>query len=156
MAYIRRQSSPVGKVLEVDVINAMRGVYGLGNYENKGVTHVEDFIGGGTETQSSSAAASSSSNGVVAASSSSAVQSKSSSSGTIALPTVLAGDVVKFHRAGNSLYGSGKIMLFDMNGNLVRSVGKASSYKTEMQLNGLRQGNYVAKCEGKVLQVQIR
>jgi hypothetical protein len=25
-----------------------------------------------------------------------------------------------------------------------------------MQLRGLRQGNYVAKCEGKVLQVQIR
>ena len=55
MAYIRRQSAPVGKVLETDVINAMRGVYGLGNYVNNGVTHVEDFItGGGTETQSSS------------------------------------------------------------------------------------------------------
>ncbi|MBR6124339.1 glycoside hydrolase family 5 protein, partial [Candidatus Saccharibacteria bacterium] len=62
----------------------------------------------------------------------------------------------KLHRDGNTLYGSGSIMLFDMNGNLVRSVGKASSSKTEMQLRGLRQGNYVAKCEGKVLQMQIR
>ena len=178
MAYIRRQSSPMGKVLEVDVINAMRGVYGLGNYENKGVTHVEDFIGGGTETPSSS------SNGVESKSSSSGTTPQSSSSvekncdammpecgrspeelckagfaeycdGT-ALPTVLVRDPVKLHRDGNMLYGSGKIMLFDMNGNLVRSVGMATSSKTEMQLHGLRQGNYVAKCEGKVLQVQIR
>ena len=178
MAYLRRQSSPVGKVLEVDVINAMRGVYSLGNYVNNGVTHVEDFMGGGTETQSSS------SNGSVAASSSSAVQPKSSSSeskncdalmpecgwskkalcdmglaeycdGT-ALPTVLASGQVQLHRNGNTLYGSGKIMLFDMNGNLVRSAGMVFSSKTQMQLNGLRRGNYIAKCEGKVLQVQIR
>jgi hypothetical protein len=161
MAYIRRQSSPVGKVLEVDVINAMRGVYGLGNYENKGVTHVEDFIGGGTETPSSSSngsvAASSSSKGTEPAkvSSSSAVQPESSSS-TAALHSVARVAGFEFHRDGNTLYGSGKIMLFDMNGNLVRSVGMATSSKTEMQLHGLRQGNYVAKCEGKVLQVQIR
>ncbi len=50
MAYIRRQSSPVGKVLETDVINAMREVYGLGNYVNTGVTHVEDFIESGNTT----------------------------------------------------------------------------------------------------------
>ena len=146
MAYIRRQSSPVGKVLETDVINAMRGVYGLGNYVNNGVTHVEDFINGGTETPSSSSIAVSSSSGIA----------QSSSSATIALPIVLAGGQVKFHRNGNTLYGSGKIMLFDMNGNLVRSVGMATSSKTEMHLNGLRQGNYIAKCQGKVLQVQIR
>jgi aryl-phospho-beta-D-glucosidase BglC (GH1 family) len=48
MAYIRRQSAPVGKVLEVDVINAMRDAYGLGQYVNTGVTHVEDFITGAT------------------------------------------------------------------------------------------------------------
>ena len=161
MAYIRRQSSPVGKVLEVDVINAMRGVYGLGNYENKGVTHVEDFIGGGTETPSSSSngsvAASSSSKGTEPAkvSSSSAVQLESSSS-TAALHSVARVAGFEFHRDGNMLYGSGKIMLFDMNGNLVLSVGMATSSKTEMQLHGLRQGNYVAKCEDKVLQVQIR
>lgn len=45
MAYIRRQTQygKVGTVIEVDVINAMREVYGLGKYENKGVTHTEDF-----------------------------------------------------------------------------------------------------------------
>ena len=63
---------------------------------------------------------------------------------------------VKFHRDGNTLYGAGSIMLFDVNGNLVRSVGAASSSKAEMQLQGLRQGNYIAKCQGQVMQVQIR
>ena len=177
MAYIRRQTSPMGKVLEVDVINAMREVYGLGNYVNTGVTHVEDFLGGGTETPSSSSI------GAVAASSSSAVQPESSSSGhkncDALMPEcgwseqalcemgfteycknaalhVSTNSSVKFHRDGNMLYGSGKIMLFDMNGNLVRSVGMATLSKTEMQLQGLRQGNYIAKCQGKVLQVQIR
>ena len=178
MAYIRRQSSPVGKVLEVDVINAMRGVYGLGNYENKGVTHVEDFIGGGTETQSSS------SNGTDFKSSSSGTTPQSSSSvekncdammpecgwspeelckagfaeycdGT-ALPTVLARGSVNLHRDGNTLYGSGSIMLFDMNGNLVRSTNSVSAGQSQMQLRGLRQGNYIAKCKNSVLQVQVR
>ena len=178
MAYIRRQSSPVGKVLEVDVINAMRGVYGLGNYENKGVTHVEDFIGGGTETQSSS------SNGAESKSSSSGTTPQSSSSvekncdalmpecgwspeelckagfaeycdGT-ALPTVLVGVQENLRREGNMLYASGDIMLFDVNGNLVRSTNNVFAGQAQMQLNGLRQGNYIAKCQNSVLQVQVR
>ena len=168
MAYIRRQSSPVGKVLEVDVINAMRGVYGLGNYENKGVTHVEDFIGGGTETPSSS----------------SAVQPESSSSSIMncdalipecgwspeelckagfaeycdgtALSTVLVGVQENLRREGNMLYASGDILLFDVNGNLVRSTNNVSAGQAQMQLNGLRQGNYIAKCKNSVLQVQVR
>jgi aryl-phospho-beta-D-glucosidase BglC (GH1 family) len=166
MAYIRRQSSPMGKVLEVDVINAMRSVYNLGNYVNTGVTHVEDFITGGSDTPSSS------SKGTEPAevSSSSAVPPESSSSEhkncdamipecgwpEQALPSGVRAVGVKFHRDGNTLYGAGKIMLFDMNGNLVRSVGAASSSKTEMQLQGLRQGNYIAKCQGQVMRVQIR
>ena len=81
MAYIRRQSSPVGKVLETDVINAMRSVYNLGNYVNTGVTHVEDFItGGGTEPASSSSVPASSSSMVVPPSSSSGIAPQSSSS----------------------------------------------------------------------------
>lgn len=81
MAYIRRQSSPVGKVLETDVINAMRSVYNLGNYVNTGVTHVEDFItGGGTEPASSSSVPASSSSMVVPPSSSSRIAPQSSSS----------------------------------------------------------------------------
>ena len=153
MAYLRRQSSPVGKVLETDVINAMRSVYSLGNYVNNGVTHVEDFINGGSETQSSSSVAVSSSS--VAVSSSSEI-TQSSSSATIALPTVLAGAQVKLHRDGNTLYGSADIMLFDMNGNLVRSTNNVSAGQAQMQLHGLRQGNYIAKCKNGVLQVKIR
>ena len=147
MAYIRRQSSPVGKVLETDVINAMRGVYGLGNYVNNGVTHVEDFINGGNDAPASSSS--------VAVSSSSEI-TQSSSSATIALPTVLAGAQVKLHRDGNTLYGSADIMLFDMNGNLVRSTNGVPAGQAQMQLNGLRQGNYIAKCKNSVLLVQIR
>ena len=153
MAYIRRQSSPVGKVLETDVINAMRGVYGLGNYVNNGVTHVEDFINGGTETPSSSSVVVSSSS--VAVSSSSEI-TQSSSSVTIALPTVLAGAQVKLHRDGNTIYASDDIMLFDVNGNLVRSTNNVFAGQAEMQLHGLRQGNYIAKCKNSVLLVQIR
>ena len=127
----------------------MRSVYRLGNYVNTGVTHVEDFITGGTETPSSSSSA------PVAESSSSSLVIESSSS-TIALHPVARVAGFEFRRYGNTLYGAGSIMLFDMNGNLVRSVGAATSSKTEMQLQGLRQGNYIAKCQGQVMQVQIR
>ena len=145
MAYIRRQSSPVGKVLETDVINAMRGVYGLGNYVNTGVTHVEDFITGGCEPTSSSS-----------------VQPESSSSVPLcdamipecgwpeALHPVVSATGVQLHREGNTLYGTGKITLFDMNGNLVRTSG-SSAGNTELQLQGLKQGLYIAKCGNKSL-----
>jgi hypothetical protein len=146
MAYIRRQSSPVGKVLETDVINAMRGVYNLGNYVNNGVTHVEDFINGGSDAPASSSS--------VAVSSSSEVSQPSSSS-TTALPTALAGVQMKLHREGNTLYAPSDIMLFDMNGNLVRSASSVAG-QTQMQLHGLRQGNYIAKCKNSALQIQIR
>ena len=58
MAYIRRQTNkfggPMGKVVEPEIINAMRGVYGLGTYVNKGVTHTEKLIPGSAPVQSSS------------------------------------------------------------------------------------------------------
>ena len=73
-----------------------------------------------------------------------------------ALPTVLARGPVNLHRDGNTLYGSGSIMLFDMNGNLVRSTNSVSAGQSQMQLRGLRQGNYIAKCKNSALQVQIR
>jgi hypothetical protein len=120
MAYIRRQSSPVGKILETDVINAMRSVYNLGNYENKGVTHVEDFITEGNTT---------------------------------ALK-VATSATVKFTRDGNTLYGSGKISLYDLKGNLIRSAGKVGN--TKMDLQGIHQGVYIAKCGGQMMQIQIR
>jgi len=166
MAYIRRQSSPVGKVLETDVINAMRSVYSLGNYNNTGVTHVEDFItGGGSEPTSSSSAVPASSSSTIT--SSSAIQPESSSSVPLcdalipecgwtewppmALPAV-AGTQVNFYREGNTLYGTGKITLFDMNGNLVRTSG-SSAGNTELQLQGIKQGLYVAKCGNKSLKI---
>lgn len=79
MAYIRRQSSPVGKVLETDVINAMRSVYNLGNYVNNGVTHVEDFITGGSENLATSSSAAPASSSAITPTSSSAIAPASSS-----------------------------------------------------------------------------
>ena len=162
MAYIRRQSSPVGKVLETDVINAMRSVYNLGNYNNTGVTHVEDFItGGGTEPQSSSSI-------VTPPSSSSAIAPVSSSSGISPCDAMIpecgwtgwktvqpAATSVKFSREGNTLYGTGKIMLFDINGNLVRT-SSATAGRTEMSLQGIKQGLYIAKCGSKSLKFIAR
>ena len=162
MAYIRRQSSPVGKLLETDVINAMRSVYNLGNYNNTGVTHVEDFItGGGSEPTSSSSAVPASSSSTIT--SSSAIQPESSSSvplcdamipecgwSPIVPNTVASATGVQLHREGNTLYGTGKITLFDMNGNLVRASGNTAG-KSTLQLQGIKQGLYIAKCGNKSL-----
>ena len=165
MAYIRRQSSPVGKVLETDVINAMREVYSLGNYVNTGVTHVEDFItGGGTEPQSSSSAVPASSSSAIT--SSAMVQPGSSSSVPLcdamipecgwpeALHPIASATGVEFHREGNTLYGTGKIALFDLNGNLVKVSGTAGH--TELSLSGMRQGIYVASCQGVTMRIQVK
>lgn len=46
MTIIRRQSEPVGSIFDIDVLNAMRKQYGLGDYVNNGITHVENFIDG--------------------------------------------------------------------------------------------------------------
>ena len=140
MAYIRRQSSPVGKVLETDVINAMRSVYNLGNYNNTGITHVEDYITGGSGEPTSS----------------SSETISSSSNATTSIHTIANASNVKFFRNANTLYGTNQISLFDLNGNLVRTSAKASTGYTEMQLQGLHQGSYIARCQGKVMLVQIR
>ena len=168
MAYIRRQSSPVGKVLETDVINAMREVYGLGNYVNKGVTHVEDFIGGGSTTpQSSSSGVSASSSSTIT--SSAAVQPGSSSSSAplcdamipeCGWPTEAIHPSIHtnfmFRHEGNTLQGMGKIKLFDLKGNLVRTAGNDDAEATTMQLQGIRQGVYIAKCQGKTMPVHVK
>ena len=145
MAYIRRQSSPVGKVLETDVINAMRSVYNLGNYNNTGVTHVEDFITGGNTTPASSSS--------VVASSSSVVVSSSSTPTT----TIIAGlnSTVQFTRNGNMLYSNKPIRLFDINGNQIRSA-KKSAGRAELSLAGLHQGVYLAKSANKTLLVDVK
>ena len=145
MAYIRRQSSPVGKVLETDVINAMRSVYNLGNYNNTGVTHVEDYITGGNTTPASSSS--------VVASSSSEVASSSSEPTT----TIIAGlnSTVQFTRLGNKLYSNKSIRLFDINGNQIRSA-KKSAGRAELSLAGLHQGVYLAKSANKTLLVDVK
>ncbi len=82
MAYIRRQTNkfggPMGKVVEPEIINAMRGVYGLGTYVNKGVTHTERLIPGSTPVQASSSSVVPASSSSVARSSSSTAKSSSS------------------------------------------------------------------------------
>ena len=176
MAYIRRQSSPVGKVLEVDVINAMRSVYNLGNYNNTGVTHVEDFIGGGSTNPASSSSAAPASSSIIAPTSSSITAPGSSSNiaptsssftdpcdamipecGWTGILPAVAGTQVKFYREGNTIYGAGKIMLFDMNGNMVRVAGAGiASGHSEMDLRGLRQGMYIARSGAQTLRVQVK
>ena len=134
MAYIRRQSSPVGKVLETDVINAMRSVYNLGNYENKGVTHVEDFT----------------------SDVSSPCDAMIPECGWTEALHMGAGAAVKFRREGNTLQGMGTIKLFDLKGNLVRTAGSNATDATTMQLQGIRQGVYIAKCQGHTMQIQVK
>lgn len=45
MTIIRRQSEPDGSVFDLEVLNIMRHAYGLADYVNNGITHVEDFAG---------------------------------------------------------------------------------------------------------------
>lgn len=181
MAYIRRQSSPVGKVLETDVINAMRSVYNLGNYVNTGVTHVEDFItGGGTEPASSSSvpassstvAPPSSSSRIAPQSSSSAIAPVSSSTEIYPCDAMIPEcgymgfvDVVKngldaaITREGNLLRvnAASGIELFDMQGNLVRKVNAAGgTTATTMSLEGLHQGLYIAKSGKNRIKIAIK
>ena len=67
-----------------------------------------------------------------------------------ALHPVVSATGVQLHREGNTLYGTGKIMLFDMNGNLVRTSGNTAN-KSTLQLQGIKQGLYIAKCGNKTL-----
>lgn len=87
MAYIRRQTNkfggPMGKVVEPEIINAMRGVYGLGTYVNKGVTHNESLIPGNTPIQNSSSSSTPAVSSSSVASSSSVQQPVQSSSSSV-------------------------------------------------------------------------
>ena len=67
-----------------------------------------------------------------------------------ALHPVVSATGVQLYREGNTLYGTGKIMLFDMNGNLVRTSGNTAD-KSTLQLQGIKQGLYIAKCGNKTL-----
>ena len=135
MAYIRRQSEPVGKVIDTEVINALRSAYGLGDYVNTGVTHVEDF----TSDVSNPCDAM-----IPECGWSDALNSVAQSAG------------IKLRREGNTLQGMGTIKLFDLKGNLVRTAGSNATDATTMQLQGIRQGVYIAKCQGHTMQIQVK
>ena len=122
MTIIRRQSEPDGSIFDKDVLDIMRKAYGLGDYVNTGITHVENFVDG--EAPEAIAVR----NGGV-----------TSSFGSINL-----------RREGVKLYASAAIKLFDINGNLVRSGS------TELSLQGLRQGVYIAKSGSRQLKVNLR
>lgn len=159
MCYIRHSStnaSTAGKVVDVDVINAMREAYGLGTYVNTGITHVENFITGGNEPVSSSSTVvpPSSSSAITPVSSSEMMPvSSSSEEGTTALHAVAAAPM-KLSREGNTLHSDASIRLFDVNGNLVRNA--TGTGRCEMSLEGLRQGIYHARSGSSSLRVQIR
>ncbi|SHL18881.1 cellulase family glycosylhydrolase [Fibrobacter sp. UWEL] len=188
MAYIRRQTNKfggqMGNVIEPEIINAMRGVYGMGTYNNTGVTHTEAFIPGsgvpvigGSATpdiSSSSVTISSSSVQPVVSSSSIAVSSSSvqpvvssssvapvvTSSSSEAILGILAPQVANatLTRQGNMLVAQdnrASIRLFDMNGNLIREV-RALSNKAILSLAGLRKGSYIAKSGNQVLKVSVK
>ena len=92
MTIIRRQSEPDGSIFDMEVLNIMRKAYGLGDYVNTGITHIENFVDGGTEVITVR-------NGGV-----------TSSFGSVNL-----------RREGTMLYATGNIKLFDTNGNMLRS-----------------------------------
>jgi aryl-phospho-beta-D-glucosidase BglC (GH1 family) len=121
MTIIRRQSEPDGSIFDMDVLNIMRKAYGLGDYVNTGITHIENFVDGGTE--------------VIAARNGGVTSSFGS---------------VNLRREGTMLYATGNIKLFDTNGNMLRSGS------TELSLQGLHQGVYIAKSGNKLLKVNLR
>jgi hypothetical protein len=135
MCYIRHSlanASTAGKVVDVDVINAMRGVYGLGDYVNTGI---------------------SSSSSVV---SSEAWQSSSSES--VDDFTAIETKIVlnpSLRLADNVLSSEKEITLFDVNGNLIRHVHVSGASAT-LSLVSLRQGVYIAKSGSSVLRFRVK
>ena len=103
MTIIRRQSEPDGSVFDMDILKIMRSAYGLGDYVNNGITHVEGFDGSSGTTRIAAGARLGSD-----------------------LVQVASGIV----RVGNRLESAGEIRLFNVNGTLVRkAVGSISLEK---------------------------
>lgn len=94
MTIIRRQSAPDGSVFDMDVLKIMRSAYGLGDYVNSGITHVENFKTGGETTGIATGAH---------------------------LGEGLARVTSGIVRVGNRLESAGEIRLFNLNGTLVRT-----------------------------------
>ncbi len=147
MTIIRRQSVPDGSVFDKDVLNIMRKAYGLGDYVNNGITHMDDFVEGGTPSSSSSVASPGSSSSVPLCD---AMIPECGWTGLRSVPSATVKFSTGLARDGSMLRASANIRLFDMNGNLVRSAGK------NMNLQGLNRGLYVAKSGKEFLKVDIK
>ena len=170
MAYIRRQTQygKVGTVIETDVINAMREVYGLGPYENKGVTHVEDFttVGGGENTGNQGSTPTSSASNAQSGNCKALTlecgytpEQLCEAGATIYCTTPIANvknnASLALTRQGNALYSGKNIRLFDVNGNLV-STANVSGGKAIMQLGREKKGVYIAKSGNRAIKVFVR
>jgi hypothetical protein len=116
MTIIRRQTEPDGSVFDMDILNIMRHAYGLADYVNNGITHIEDF--GGTSK--------------------------------IAAAKSVRANLGSIVRVGNRLESDGEIVLFDMNGALVRRGARSLSLET------LPLGVYFAKGHGSLMKVDVR
>ena len=151
MTIIRRQvnnySGKDGSVVDLATLNSMRKSYGLGDYTNNGITHVNDFITGTNLPESSSSSQ-------PQESSSSKIESSSSSSASTALNAMIKTSF-NFYHEGNALHSSAQILLFDMNGNLIRSTSSTNG-KTTMLLQGLSQGTYLAHSNNKTIKIFVK
>jgi len=119
MTIIQRQSVDAG-VFDVEMLNALRKIYGMGEYVNKGVDHAEDYVTGNVSRAA-------------------------------------AGVSSRMFREGNLIVsfelGEG-ILLFDMNGNLIRSAASRGS-RTTLDLQGVKAGSYIAQCGNNTLRVPV-
>lgn len=143
MTIIQRQSVDAG-VFDVEMLNALRKIYGMGEYVNKGITHVEDYITGNTNAGVSSSSA--------------VVPGSSSSQDPAGVGIAQANASSKMFREGNLIVSfelSEAIHLFDMNGNLVRSAASRGSRAT-LDLYGIKAGSYIAQCGRKTLRVNVK
>ncbi|MEE3340822.1 MAG: hypothetical protein VZR14_08840, partial [Hallerella sp.] len=163
MCYIRHSlanASTAGKVVDLDVINAMRNVYGLGNYVNTGIASSSSTILD-DNSSSSDIAYSSSSSDFAFSSSSSVVASEawqSSSSESVDDFTAIETKIVlnpSLRLADNVLSSEKEIALFDVNGNLIRHVHVSGASAT-LSLVSLRQGVYIAKSGSSVLRFRVK
>lgn len=185
MAYIRHNKSGVstiGKVVDIDVINAMRQAMGLGKYENKGITHQDNLVPGNGPVATSSAAIATSSATIATSSATATCKALTTECYSEAelcqmgIRQFCTSDIVNvaqratatLTRQGNMLIAqlpganvgmnraNAAIRLFDMNGNQVRESHGNNAGRTELSLDGLHKGMYIAKCGAKTLTVNMK
>ncbi len=136
MCYIRHSAtnaSTAGKVVDIDVINAMRNVYGLGNYVNTGITSSSSSVVASETWQSSS---------------SEFFDERTA----INVKNVLNSSL----RLTDHVLSSNKdIALFDVNGNLIRHV-RVSGASATLSLSNMRQGVYIAKSGSNVIRFRVK